>query len=37
MSSVLVEPRPAGGRTLALRKKNVTFWKNARRNAGPKM
>jgi hypothetical protein len=37
MSSVLVAPRPAGGRTFALRKRNVTFWKNARRNAGAKM
>jgi hypothetical protein len=38
-SSTLVVPRlpigPSG--IFALRRTNVTFWKNARRNAGPKM
>jgi hypothetical protein len=37
ISSVLVVPRPAGAGAFTLRERNVTFWKNARRNAGAKM
>jgi hypothetical protein len=36
VSSKLVVPTPAI-RAFAFRKRNVTFWKNARRNAGAKM